>query len=173
MARWKLATAHYLNMIDASEWEYSETDRTTGRPRKRVFKVPTLLDPQDPTLWNSRAGEEGEIIVCDHGTHESRDYEFVGDPTADMIPLDDEAKAISAKFEAKWNRPAEGLGADSYGESLIIGFQKQLAEVQSTTKSTEISGMSELLAAMTSMIKQNQDLIAVLTKSQPQTERRV
>lgn len=173
MARWKLATAHYLNMIDASEWEYSETDRTTGRPKKRIFKVPTLLDPQDPSQWNHRFGDMGDIIVCDNGTHDDRDYEFVGDPTADMIPLDDEAKAISAKFEAKWNRPTEGLGADSYGESLIIGFQKQLAEVQSTTKSTEISGMSELLAAMTSMMKQNQDLIAVLTKSQPQSERRV
>lgn len=173
MARWKLATAHYLYMTDSSEWEYSETDRATGRPKKKIFKVPTLLDPQDPTQWNTRFGDQGEIIVCDNGTHEERDYQFIGDPTADMIPLDDEARAISAKFEAKWNRPADGLGADSYGESLIIGFQKQLAEVQSTTKPAEISGMSELLTAMTAMMKQNQDLLTILAKSQPQTERRV
>ena len=48
MARWKLMTSHYLN-TPGEEWEYTENDRNTGRPRRIKFPVPRLLDINDPS----------------------------------------------------------------------------------------------------------------------------
>ena len=148
MARWKLISSHYLNVPD-EEWEYSETDRKTGRPKKRKFAVPRLLDINDPTCWTNRWGgqgnEEGEIIVCYEGSGEDRDQIFTGDPTPEMIPVDDEAREISAKFERIWKyKPEEAMV--SHSQSLVDQFQIEMAELR--TKPTEIPGMSDLVAAI-------------------------
>src|SRR5712664_1979266 len=76
MARWRLITGHYLNvLIDGSpaEWEYKETDRNTGKQARRIFPVPVLLDPNDPADHN----HPGEIIVCHEGAGDRRDIIFL------------------------------------------------------------------------------------------------
>jgi hypothetical protein len=156
MARWKLMTAHYLN-VPGEQWEYMENDRRTGRPQRTKFDVPRLLDPKDPTCWTNRWGskdnEDGEVIVCWEGKGDSHDIAFFGDPTPDMVPVDDEAKEISAKFEVRWNsRPEDSAG--DYSQSLIDRFQIQMAEASS--KPVEVPGLNELVAAINGLVKTNE-----------------
>lgn len=161
-ARWRLTAPHYLN-TGATEWEYKETDRSTGKQVRRVFQVPTYLHPDDPGDWNYRQDKDnGEIIVANAENENSRDIIFTGDPTPDMVPLNDEAKAISASFAKKWIHPIESLDR-TYGDKLVEGFQSALAELQTgQAKAAPVEGMSELLAAMTAMMKQNQELISAI-----------
>lgn len=159
MARWKLMTAHYLN-TPGEEWEYQETDRKTGRPKRTKFAVPRYLDPRDPTCWTERWGnkdnEEGEIIVCWEGQGNAHDIVFVGDPTPDMVPVDDEAREISATFEARWNFQPENADTD-FSQSLVDKFQSELAEIQA--KPVEVPGLAELTTAIGEMAKTNQKLL--------------
>jgi|SRR6185437_10143855 len=161
MARWKLVAPHYLN-VEGVKWEYSEIDRTTGKPRRAVFPVPSLLDPGDPADWNHRQGrDDGEVIVTNGGASDPRDIRFTGDPTPDMIPLDDEAKAISASFASRWRHPIESLPS-TYSDALVEDFQKEIADLRTSSGPAKVEGMSELLTAMTAMMKQNQDILAAL-----------
>lgn len=174
MARWKLSTPHYIN-VPGTEWEYQEADRITGRQKRTKFAVPQLLDPRDPGCWTHRWGpqgaEDGEIVVCYEGRGEPKDCVFTGDPSPDMIPVDDEAKAISAKFEKKWNfNPATDEPA-SFATTMIDRFQSELDEVKAKADAAQASGMGDLLATMNAMMKQNAELIAALA-NRP-TERRV
>ena len=166
MARWRLTAPHYLN-VPGTQWEYKEVDRTTGKPMRRVFAVPLLLDPNNPGDWNHRNGDSGEIIVCYADKGDSRDTVFVGEPTPDMIPLDDEAKAISASFAKKWKHPIESL-PNSYSEKVLDDLQKQVADVRTKTSAQTVDGMQELLTAMAGMMKQNAELIAALTAVKPE-----
>lgn len=158
MARWKLATPHYLN-VAGEEWEYIENDRKTGRPQRRKFPVPRMLDPADPTSWTSRWGttdnEDGEIIVCHEGKGASSDITFFGDPTPDMVPMDDEAKALSKTFADKWNCKPETMSADGFSQSLVNKLQAQMDMVATPPAAPAYEGMGELLAAMTAMVKSN------------------
>lgn len=109
MARWKLQVAHYLK-VPGTTWEQVETDRETGRQRRKAYPVPCLLDPKDPSCWTHKPGqghvlkggnswEEGSIVVAYEGkTDDSRDIIFEGDPTPDMQPLDDEAREINKRY---------------------------------------------------------------------------
>lgn len=161
MARWRLAAPHYLT-VPGNEWEYKETDRQTNKPKRVTFPVPMLLNPDDPSDWNYKHGaDQGEVIVTDGKNAQPKDIVFKGEPTPDMVPLDDEAKAISAKLEAKWKHPIDSLPG-TYGEALLDQLQKEVAEVQATAKTAPVEGMTELLAAMTAMMKQNQELLAAL-----------
>lgn len=172
MARWRLVAPHYLN-VPGIEWEYKEVDRTTGRPKRATFAVPLLLDPSQPSDWNYQHGrDEGEIIVCLEGRGQPRDIIFEGDPTPDMVPLDDEAQELSAAFATKWKHPIESLEG-SYADKLLDGLQSELAKVQAATnRPAQVEGMAELLAAMTSVMKQNAELLAALA-AKPAAERRV
>lgn len=156
MARWKLATAHYLN-VPGEEWEYTENDRKTGRPKRFKFPVPRHLDINDPTCWTNRWGnkdnEDGEIIVCWEGKGDSSDIVFLGDPTPDMIPVDDEAREISAMFEARWKHKPESSG--DYSQSLIDRFQIEMADIKS--KPVEVPGLAELTKAIGALVEQNQE----------------
>lgn len=160
MARWKLATGHYLNTND-TEWEYTENDRSTGRPIRRKFAVPRLLDPRDKADWNYTWGPsdnlEGEIIVCYAGRGEPKDYVFSGDPTPDMIPMDDEAKEISASFEHQWSYKPETDTPGQYSQALVDKFQMDMAEVQ--TKPVQIEGLDKLVAALAESNLQTQKLL--------------
>ena len=170
MARWKLLASHYLN-VPGTEWEYKEIDRTTGRPKMRKFPVPLLLDPAQPADWNYRdmATGDGDIIVCHDGKGEPKDIIFVGDPTPDMHPLDAEATAISQSFAGKWGHPIESLEANgpSYSEQLLNKLQEEVADVRSKTTSNQVEGMSELLTAMTQMMKQNQEMMSAILGGGP------
>lgn len=155
MARWKLMNAHYLN-VDGEEWEYTENDRKTGRPVKRKFAVPRLLDPRDPACWNSRWGHgdsaEGEIIVCHEGKGTDQDIVFRGNPTPDMMPVDDEAKVISATFEKAWNYRPDNAITD-FNQSMIDRFQVEMSAKASAP--AEIPGMSDLVGAIKELVASN------------------
>ena len=158
MAKWKQLGAHYLN-VPGVEWEYNETDRVTGRPVRTRFPVPMYLDPKDPSVWTIKhSPDEGDIIVC-HGVPTGKEWQFTGNPTPDMLPLDDEATAISAKFEPIWKHRPDEANPGAFTQSLIDQFQIKMAEIESTPKQVEISGMGEMLTAMTQMMKQNQELL--------------
>ena len=64
MARWKLMTPHYLN-VEGEEWEYQETNRTTGRPQRTKFPVPRLLDIRDPQCWTNQWGNKAPAFTTD------------------------------------------------------------------------------------------------------------
>jgi len=165
MARWKLATPHYLNVGDENQWEYQETERGTGKRKRRMFTVPRHLDPDNPGDWTNRWGrqndEDGEIIVCQPGKGADTDITFYGDPTPDMVPVDDEAKAISASFEHHWSyKPDTGSMPGEFSASLINKFQADLADVQA--KPAQIEGMTDLIAIMAQSAKQNADILAAL-----------
>ena len=165
MARWKLMNAHYLYTLEPVEWEYSEVDRTSGRPIRKKFHVPRLLDPKDPSDWTTRWGNkdnsEGEIIVCFPDKGERGDIAFRGDPTPDMVPVDDEAKEISASFANHWRyKPDTELGG--YSQSLVDKFQSEMSEVESKPASVQVEGLADLVAVMASQAKATQDLISSL-----------
>lgn len=167
MARWKLMTAHYLNTVLPNEWEYNETSRTTGRPVRHKFAVPRLLDPADPGDWTSKWGNrdnsEGEIIVCLPGKGETNDIEFLGDPTPDMVPLDDEAREVSASFEDRWRYKPDTDTPGNYSQSIVDQFRADIADVQS--KPTEIPGMADLIAAITAQTAQIANLTSAAAPS--------
>lgn len=169
MARWRLAAAHYINTND-TVWEYSEVDRTTGRPKRTQFPVPRLLNPEDPGDWNyvySKDGfgkpDTGEIIVA-QGTHEPRDYVFEGDITPDMVSLDDEAKKISAASAHKWKYKAENLNG-TYADEMMKDLTEAVEDIRAKSAPAPTEGMTELLTAMTAMMKQNQEMMAALFAS--------
>ena len=175
MARWKLLASHYLN-VPGTEWEYKEVNRVTGRPQVKKFPVPLLLDVTqfaDCNYRNEMTGD-GEIVVCYAGKGLDKDIIFEGEPTPDLLPLDDEAKAISETFADKWHHPIESLEANgpSYSEQLLDRLQNEVADVRSKTTSAQVEGMSELLTAMTAMMKQNQDMLQLIAAgmTKPTTE---
>lgn len=175
MARWRLTGPHYLN-VPGTEWEYQELDTRTGRPKRQRFAVPMYLDPQQPPNWDKPNGSVIELVVC-HGTPTvAGDIEFVGEPTPDMVPLDDEAKAMSAKLEeTKWNVKADTL-TGSYGEHLERTLEKQLEQQMALVKHVTsqqvapVPGMNDLLTAIAGMMAQNQEILARLSPPVAQPE---
>lgn len=174
MARWRLSTSHYLN-VENNEWEYNETDRSSGKQIRTRLKVPLQLDIDDPSCWNvtfrNPRGEifAGEIIVA-HRTGEEHkdDIIFVGDPTPDMIPIDDEATALSKTFLKRWGAaPNEDI---SFGQRMIEASQEEMAKLKSQENVVKVEGMAEIMKAMTEMLAQNQALMAQLVAVK--TERR-
>lgn len=165
MARWKLSCNHYLMTQSPTEWEYMETDRFTGRQIRKRYTIPRLLDVKDPGDWTNKWGptdsQDGEIIVCLPGKGEAKDIEFLGDPTPDMIPMDDEAKAISEKFTPRWAYKPDG--EVTFSQSLVDKFQMEMAEKTAAPQQVEIAGLGELISAMTLNVQQNQELVKALT----------
>ena len=165
MARFRLTAKHYLN-IPGTEWIHEETSRETGKRLRKVFHVPTHLDPDEPSDCNYPIRVEpkyrNEIIVA---TEESKeypaDYIFSGDPTPDMEPLDEAAEAIVEKVRHKWIHPIETLPSQglSPGEQAFVdAFAKQ---VTSLTQGQNVSGVSvakfeELQAQVAELLAQNE-----------------
>lgn len=161
--RWRLTGPHYINvptLPDGTniEWEHKETSRDSGRTVRRLFPVPILLDPKDPADHNY----PGEIIVCREveGAHKFRqDYAFVGDPTQEMEPLNDEAEAISESLRDKWINPVETLPANggmtsdetAFMERMMSAFAKvaEAAQVPTTAVPREqYDALLERVAAL-------------------------
>lgn len=165
MARWKLMCPHYLETRD-TEWEYNETDRQTGRPKRTRFPVPRYLNPVDSGDWTNRWGskdnEMGEIIVCHENKGEKGDITFWGNPTPDMVPIDDEAKAITATFEDAWRYKPDDVAAVEYKHTLIEKFQKDIAVAQA--KPAEVSGLKELAEAVTLMARNQAAMLTAISK---------
>jgi hypothetical protein len=169
MARWKLVESHYLNCGDTM-WEYKETDRATGRERRKQLPVPRYLNIEDPGDWtwrdptSNRDNQNGEIIVCFPGKGQPGDLEFFGDPTPGMIPADDEAREISASFEAHWRYKPEGSEV-SYSQSMLDKFMAEKAELESKPATVEVAGLSDLIASFATMASQNQALITAMAQT--------
>jgi hypothetical protein len=73
-----------------------------------------------------------------------------------MIPLDDEAKVISASFAERWRYKPDTDNAGNYSQSLIDQFQTTMSEV--VAKPTKIEGLDALIVAMTEVVKSNQEM---------------
>jgi hypothetical protein len=158
MARWKLMTNHYLNVEEKVLWEQVEIDRSTGKQRRKQYVVPRFLDINDPGDWTSKLGaDNGEIIVHDGGTHQPGDLRFYGEPTPDMAPQDKEAEAISQRFAKQWRTSADRMiSGKTYQDELLEGMHD---EMQSLRNKGGQADMSEVLKAMTEMMKQNQEMM--------------
>ena len=120
VARWRLTSAHYLN-VPGTEWEQKETHRETGRQVRKLYPVPLLLDPKDQADWNY----PGEIIVAYEGSKYPRDLIFTGLPTPDMEPLNEAAEAISVGERARYKHPIDSIPGD-YGQQVLTQLTKQL-----------------------------------------------
>lgn len=164
MARWQLTEPHYLNTKD-TKWEFETKNRTTGRSERKQFNVPTHLDPNIEQDWNyqDRIGNnlvDGKIIVCWEGKGKEKDIVFEGPPTPGMLPLDDEAKEISAKFD--WI-PTQGLDENSqfnsFAQKKLIEFTEQL---RSTAAAPQIEGMAEFMKSMAQMMQTQTQILAQL-----------
>lgn len=160
--RWRLTAPHYLNVLsDPAEWEYKETNRDTGRQARKVFRVPTLLDPDDPTVQNRLTGE---VVVCYEGKGSAGDYTIACEPTPDMEPLDDEAKALSDSLRPKWSHPIESLPANGSGEDfaklLIKSFERQMQQLTNSKELPAVSANAISAEAFAELQKQVQQLAA-------------
>lgn len=114
--RWRLTNAHYINVPELPdgtrvEWEHKETSRENGRSIRKLYSVPMLLDPKDAADHNY----PGDIIVTrfvEGARMASQDYIFVGDPTPEMEPINDEARAITDACRSRWDNPIDSLPAN-------------------------------------------------------------
>lgn len=163
MARWKLTAAHYLN-VPGTEVEFKETNRDTGRQARKLYEVPLLLNPEDPADHNY----PGEIIVA-QGTAQGKDILFVGEPTPDMEPLDEEARKISDSLRPKWAHPIESMPAngETYSEALLRTFTTQVTRAMSgqpvqptSAPGIDPAAFAELQRQVTELQKINKGLMA-------------
>lgn len=169
MARWRLINAHYLNVPDTT-WEYAEADRTTGRNVKKTFIVPRYLDPADPIDQTPR--NSGEVIVCYENKGQRHDHVFIGEPTPEMEPLDEEAEAVTAKCRPKWQHPIEGLPSNGdYSQSLIATFERMMQQLPQAAQAPNISvkGISlddftKLQEQMAALMAKNAELEATVAE---------
>lgn len=136
--RWRLTAPHYIHVPTLGdgtkvEWEHKETNRESGRAVRKLYSVPMLLDPRDAADFN----HPGEIIIA-HDTegarHVRQDLIFIGDPTPDMEPLNDEAQAITDSLRSKWEHPIDTLPANGgmtshemvFMQNMMAEFAKQV-----------------------------------------------
>lgn len=171
MARWRLNTPHYLN-VPGTEWEQKEVSTQTGKQIRKVYQVPLLLNPDLGTDQTPPAS--GETIVCWEGKGQPTDYVFVGDPTADMTPIDAEAEKVTEEMRPLWKHPVDSLNptgpAALAPETLVMmeQFAKQIgAAVQAPNSGVSRSEFDELKSMLASMQKQNAELKAALAVKRP------
>lgn len=187
MARWKLTESHYL-LVPEHYWEQMETDRDTGKQKRKKYPVPTHLNPKDPSDWTHRTGldvsrggsvhADGDIVVswakgytferddgvkftCKVESDDKRDHIFVGSPTPGMDPVDDEAKAISAQFAWKDDPTKEVYFGMSYAERLV--FDAITKEKNQDTVSLQ-KVMAEALAAIAATTAQTNALLSQMAQ---------
>ncbi len=130
--RWRLTTAHYLNvpvLPDGTEveWEHKEISRTSGRAARKLYKVPAFLDPKDPADQNYP--QDGDLIVA-HAVeglrNHPRDIIFIGPPSPDMEPLNDEAQALTDAERPRWEHPIETLPVNGGMNSQEMAFMQTM-----------------------------------------------
>jgi hypothetical protein len=133
MARWKLTEDHYIFakvFNEETEWEYKETDRITGRERRRRFKVPLYCNAGSVV---AHEGSEQEHDNLGPGGKGIGPIVFEGKPTPSMLPIDDEAKRISAELAKSWEHPIESLPGQGFGQELLASLQKEFAAAAAKT----------------------------------------
>lgn len=166
MARWQLTEPHYLNS-PGNHWEFETKNRKTGRSERKQFPVPIHLDPNAESDWNyvDKIGNnilDGKIIVCYVDKGEDQDIVFEGAPTPGMLPIDNEAKEISSKFDWK---PTAGLDENSqfnsFAQQMLIKFTEELKGV--SDKGSEVKGLNEFMVTMAKMMQTQTEILAALT----------
>jgi hypothetical protein len=161
MARWRLQVAHYLYTDPPTEVEFKEVDRNTGRQARKVYPVPRFLNPMDPTDCNY----PDEVVVSDGNNAQGRDIIFIGQPSPDMEPIDDEAKKISKGYidSGKWTKKEPGL---DFGESLIKNFMEKITDLQTgqaapvSTSGIDPRAFTEMQEQVKALMEQNARLQA-------------
>lgn len=179
--RWKLTEAHYLK-VKGTFWEHQQVDRKTGKPARKQYPVPLHLDPlslddmvnhgqMDPNMPSNNP--EDWMIVVAHGESTfTKDVIFEGEPTPGMLPLNDEARAISEKFSQGQWQPTRGIDEDSQRDSfsnkIINGLLDQVHTLKESvqTGATVIPGMAEFMETMQAMMKQQTEIIGMLAQAQ-------
>lgn len=165
MARWRLTQPHYMPVL-GTEWEYKETTKE-GRQHRRMFAVPLHLDPDNAADWNYK--DIGIVVFLEgsEGTKGPHDYIFVGQPTPDMEPLDDQAMAISKELEPTWRHPIETIEGPGYSHNILTKLEEMLAAVMKNNpipKADAVQAPPDLLAQMQAQVeavlKQNAELAA-------------
>jgi hypothetical protein len=91
-----------------------------------------------------------EVIVCHEGKGEDSDIVFIGDPTPDMLPVDDEAREITATFEVRWKAKPESMAGD-YSQSLIDKFNVEAEAIRA--KPVEVPGLADLVGAINKLVE--------------------
>lgn len=166
MARWKLTEPHYLN-VPSSRWEQTAIDSRTGKPARKMFKVPMHLDPRTADDWNFKYPNnemDGEIHVCWEGKGLPHDITFEGNPTPGMVPLDKEAEIETAKYN--WT-PTQGIDDESQRAGFFARLGDDLINQMTDLKAVAASqqqthGVDKVLEAMAEMMEQNRQLMALL-----------
>lgn len=163
MARWKLMQKHYIK-VPGTTWEYRETGNT-GRQVRKVLEVPMYLDPDDPADQNYKA--DGLIIIA-HSEDDRypKDIIFIGDPTPDMIPLDTEAKEITARFQEAWGKPAVDIGEEGFTGALLNSLTETLQAFNASAKPSGFGvdevKFNQLMEMNASLMEMNKMLLAKL-----------
>jgi hypothetical protein len=163
MARWILRTPHYLLTVNETRWEQVEVDRDTGAQARKMYTIPRYIDPKEPRDCN----RDGDCIVCWEGKGQPRDIEIIGDPTPDMDPLDDEAKAESDRLRPNWKHPFDSLPAQGeiYGNQLIETWMKQMDKMaQNMGKSNQPAVDPEEFIKLQQQVKSLVETNAALMK---------
>jgi hypothetical protein len=170
--RWRLNSAHYLNVTELPdgtrpEWEHKETARETGRMVRKLFVVPVLLDPKDPSVCN----RDGEVVVAHEGEFNNRaDIIFQGDPTPEMEPLNDAAQALTDSLRAKWDHPIDSLPANGGMNAEESSFMAKMMEAFSRGAPANTSVPSEEVEALKARLASLEAALAA--KAAPPSERR-
>ena len=121
MARFRLTAPHYIRLADTVYWESKEQDNLTNRMARKQYEVPAYLNSEDPSSCNY----PGEIIVSTKANPAfPRDLVFIGPPTRDMEPLDDEAKKMLAKLD--YDHPIEGLPANFDADTVPVKAARRI-----------------------------------------------
>jgi hypothetical protein len=172
MARWQLIEPHYLIVLDkdgecATKWEYIETDRTTGRQKRKQYDVPQYFHHEDESCWteftaNGRGEKlDGMVVVSDGHNANPRDIIFQGEPTPGMKAIDDEAREISAKFGKirNWNQPDRMFSEyeGTYAQRMMDDFVQTQGKVNmqlATATEQGALGVGKALEGITKILEQ-------------------
>ena len=178
MARWKLTEAHYIK-VEGTTWEYNEIDRTTGRPKRTKFPVPMLLDPasaddlkqygQDDPFLGRDADPVIIVIQSEDYRKHSRDVSADFTPTPGMMPLDDEAKAITAELSKGAWVPTNGIDPESqnnsYTAKLLNGMIDRMTDMKTgVQQAPQVQGIEELLKTMSAVMAQQTEILGAIAK---------
>lgn len=174
MARWQLTEPQYLK-VPGIFWEQVTNDRVTQRPIRKQYPVPLFLDPRIETDWNDRDPQnpmDGRIIVAYAGSRAGpRDIIFEGPPNPGMLPIDDEAREITAKYT--WT-PTVDLSDEaaraSHQAKILDGLIQRLAEANVTSTGGTPAGFEKLMESMAAMMQQQTQLLAMLLQKNQQGE---
>lgn len=159
--QWRLLKAHYLN-VPGTFWEQTEISRDSGKQARKNHAVGLLLNPDDA----ADCDRNGEIIVyhlIDGATPpRGQCHQFIGDPTPEMEPINDEASAISASLKGKWDKAFDTFQTANDGdfsEKLLNGLQKALDKASQSgglppTEVVPLSEFNELKAQLAAIQKQ-------------------